>query len=77
MKGCQALGIEHRRTKPQQAWTNGLVQRMRVTILTDLWRVPFRRTYYTSTEQLERDLQAYLHFHLNRERPHQGYACGD
>lgn len=69
---CRAVGIEHRRTKPRHAWTNGFVERLQGTILTELWRVAFRRTYYTSRDQLERDLQAYLGFY-NRERPHQGY----
>lgn len=69
---CRDLGIEHRRTKPRHAWTNGFVERLQGTILAELWRVAFRRTYYTSVVQLERDLQAYLRFY-NRERPHQGY----
>ncbi len=69
---CRELGIEHRRTKPRHAWTNGFVERLQGTILSELWRVAFRRTYYTSMAQLERDLQAYLRFY-NRERPHQGY----
>lgn len=69
---CQALGIEHRRTKPRHAWANGFVERSQGTILAELWRVAFRRTYYTSTAQLDRDLQAYLRFY-NREHPHQGY----
>jgi hypothetical protein len=42
------------------------------TILAELWRVAFRRTYYTRVAQLDRDLQAYLRFY-NRERPHQVY----
>jgi hypothetical protein len=42
------------------------------TILAELWRVAFRRTYYRSTAQLEQDLQAYLRFY-NRDRSHQGY----
>jgi hypothetical protein len=73
LTACRELGIEHRRTKPRRhAWTNGFVERLQGTILSELWRIAFRRTYYTSTEQLERDLQAYLRFY-NRERPHQGY----
>ena len=69
---CRELGIEHRRTRPRHAWTNGFVERLQGTILTELWRVAFRRTYYRSVAQLEQDLQAYLRFY-NRERPHQGY----
>jgi transposase InsO family protein len=71
-QACRSLGIQHRRTKPRHAWTNGFVERLQGTILTELWRVAFRRTYYTSVAQLEQDLQAYLRFY-NRERPHQGY----
>lgn len=69
---CRALGIAHRRTKPRHAWTNGFVERLQGTILSELWRVAFRRTYYTARAQVERDLQAYLRFY-NAERPHQGY----
>jgi transposase InsO family protein len=70
---CRELGIAHRRTKPRHAWTNGFVERLQGTILSELWRVAFRRTYYTSLGQLERDLQAYLRFY-NRERPHPGLS---
>ena len=72
LTACRELGIEHRRTKPRHAWTNGFVERLQGTILSELWRIAFRRTYYTSVAQLEHDLQAYLRFY-NRERPHQGY----
>jgi transposase InsO family protein len=71
-EACAALGIDHRRTKPRCAWTNGFVERLQGTILTELLRVAFRRTYYTNIAQLEGDLQGYLVFY-NRERPHQGY----
>lgn len=69
---CRELGITHRRTKPRHAWTNGFVERLQGTILTELWRVAFRRTYYRSIAQLQQDLQAYLRFY-NRDRSHQGY----
>ena len=72
LAACRELGISHRRTRPRHAWTNGFVERLQGTILTELWRVAFRRTYYRSIAQLERDLQAYLRFY-NRDRPHQGY----
>jgi len=69
---CRDLGIAHRRTKPRHAWTNGFVKRLQGTILTELWRVAFRRTYYRSIAQLDHDLQAYLRFY-NQDRSHQGY----
>ena len=69
---CRAAGIEHRRTLPGHAWTNGFVERLQGTILTELWRVVFRRTYFTQAGQLERELQRYLRFY-NAERTHRGY----
>ena len=63
LTACRDLGIEHRRTKPRHAWTNGFVERLQGTILSKLWRVAFRRTYYTHVGQLERDLQDYLRFY--------------
>lgn len=69
---CQRLGIEHRRCKPRHAWTNGFVERLQGTILTELWRCSFRRTYYTAVAPMQRDLDRYLRFY-NYERSHQGY----
>lgn len=69
---CRELGIRHTRTKPRHAWTNGFVERLQGTILTEHWRVAFRRRYFTSRAQLQRSLDEYLRFY-NRQRPHQGY----
>jgi transposase InsO family protein len=69
---CRGLGIRHTRTKPRHAWTNGFVERLQGTILTEHWRVVFRRRYFTSRAQLQHSLDQYLRFY-NRERPHQGY----
>lgn len=69
---CRTLLIEHRRTKPRHAWTNGFVERLQGTILTELWRCAFRRTYYTAIAPMQRDLDRYLQFY-NFERAHQGY----
>ena len=69
---CQAQGIEARRTRPGHAWTNGFVERLQGTILTEHWRVVFRRTYFTRLAQLERALQQYLRFY-NTERTNRGY----
>lgn len=69
---CLELGIRHTRTKPRHAWTNGFVERLPQTILTEPWRVQFRRRYFTRLAQLETALHACLRFY-NEERPHQGY----
>ncbi len=63
---------EHRCTLPGHAWTNGFVERLQGTILAELWRVVFRRTYFTQAGQLERERQRDLRFY-NAERTHRGY----
>ncbi|MBI3456115.1 MAG: hypothetical protein HY002_10055 [Candidatus Rokubacteria bacterium] len=45
---------------------------MQGTILSELWRCAFRRTYYTAVPPMQRDLDQYLRFY-NFERSHQGY----
>jgi transposase InsO family protein len=70
-KECQPLGIEHRRTRARHAWTNGFVERLQGTILTELWRCSFRQTYYTAVAPMQRDLDRYLRLY-NFERPHRG-----
>lgn len=69
---CRALTIEVRRTKPGHPWTKGFVERLQGTMLTEHWRVVFRRTYCTRAPQLERTLQQYMRFY-NQERTHRGY----
>lgn len=69
---CHRLGLEARRTKPGHAWTNGFVERLQGTILTEHWRVVFRRTFFTRADQLERSLQRYLRCY-NHDRTHRGY----
>lgn len=69
---CLASGIRHKRTRPRHPWTNGFVERLQGTILTELWRCAFRRTYYRALAAMHQDLQDYLRFY-NFERPHRGY----
>ena len=69
---CRELGLRHTRTKPRHAWTNGFVERLQGTILQELWRVAFRRRYFTSRAALQRVLDGFMHYY-NTERPHQGY----
>lgn len=69
---CRELGIGHTRTKPRHAWTNGFVERLQGTILAELWRVEFRRRFFTSVVAMQEVLASYLHFY-NWRRPHLGY----
>jgi Integrase core domain len=69
---CRALGLRHTRTKPRHAWTNGFVERLQGTILQELWRVAFRRRYFTTRAALQRALDGFMRYY-NTERPHQGH----
>jgi transposase InsO family protein len=69
---CAALGIRHTRIKPRHAWTNGFVERLQQTILSEHWRVVFRRHYFTTRAALDRSLRGFLQFY-NFDRPHHGY----
>lgn len=71
-RACRQLGVDHTRTKPRHAWTNGYVERLQGTILHEHWRIAFRRRYFRQRFQLQRSLEGFLHFY-NHERPHQGY----
>jgi transposase InsO family protein len=64
--------IEHRRTKVATPRTNGFVERFNRTILDEFFRETFRKTFYSSVEELQADLDQWLHYY-NYERPHRGY----
>jgi transposase InsO family protein len=64
--------VEHRRTKVRKPQTNGFVERFNRTVLDEFCRTAFRTKFYESVEQLQTDLDQWLH-HYNFERPHQGY----
>ncbi|TYO99685.1 winged helix-turn helix protein [Geothermobacter ehrlichii] len=67
----QLEGIEHRTTKVRRPQNNGFVERLHRTLLDEHFRIEGRKTWYESVEQMQKDLDAYLH-HYNHERPHQG-----
>ncbi|MGH2628049.1 MAG: IS481 family transposase [Anaerolineales bacterium] len=71
-QACVERGIRHTRTRPRHAWTNGFVERLHGTILQELWRIEFRRRFFTSVTQLQAALDRYLDFY-NHRRAHQGY----
>lgn len=64
--------IEHRFTKVGTPRTNGFVERFNRTILDEFFREAFRKKFYGSVEELQKDLDKWLE-HYNRERPHRGY----
>lgn len=71
-EACTEKRIRHTRTKPRHAWTNGFVERLQGTILSELWRIEFRRRFFTGTRAMQAALDRYLDFY-NHRRSHQGY----
>lgn len=64
--------IEHRRIKVNTPRTNGFVERFNRTVLDEFFRIDLRKHFYTSVEQLQASLDAWLKYY-NEERPHLGY----
>ena len=65
---CRDLGLRHTWTKPRHAWTNGFVERLQGTIPQELWRVAFRRRYFTTRAALQRALDGFMRYY-NTEPP--------
>ena len=66
--------IDHTRTKTKHPQTNGICERFNETVLNEFYRVAFRKKLYTSLEELQRDLDAWL-AEYNEQRTHQGRWC--
>jgi len=66
------FNIEHRRIRVGMPQTNGFVERFNRTVLEEFFCVAFRKKWYHSLEELQKDLDTYL-WHYNFQRPHQGY----
>ncbi len=66
--------VDHTRTKAQSPQTNGICERFHKTILNEFYRVAFRKKIYTTLEELQEDLDAWL-IAYNHERTHQGKMC--
>ena len=67
-------GIEHTKTKARSPQTNGICERFHRTINEEFYQLAFRKTLYTSLEQLQADLDEWL-LYYNRERTHSGRYC--
>lgn len=67
----QLEDIEHRRTKVRRPQSNGIVERLHRTLLDDHFRIKGRIKFYESLEEMQHDLDLYLHTY-NYERAHQG-----
>ena len=66
--------IDHTRTKVKSPQTNGICERFHRTILQEFYQVAFRKKLYTTIDDIQKDLDAWL-FEYNVQRSHQGKMC--
>jgi len=66
--------IDHSRTRTRSPQTNGIVERFHKTVLNEFYRVAFRKKIYTTLEELQEDLDAWMR-EYNEVRSHQGRWC--
>ncbi len=66
--------IEHSRTKAFHPQTNGCTERLNQIIQDEFYAVAFRKTMYTSIEQIQTDLDTFM-VTYNEKRTNQGKRC--
>lgn len=66
--------IEHSRTKARHPQTNGCTERFNQTLLDEFYKVAFRKKVYTTLEDIQNDLDAFLK-EYNEQRTNQGKYC--
>ncbi len=66
--------IEHTVTKAFSPQTNGICERFHKTMKNEFFDVAMRKKIYTSVEELQKDLDRWLHYY-NYDRPHSGKYC--
>jgi len=69
---AERLGIKLTFIKPNHPWTNGACERLHQTLLHEFYQPAFCRKVYQSLEELDYDLQLFLHWY-NYSRTHQGH----
>ena len=70
----QIEGIEHSKTKARSPQTNGICERFHRTIQDEFYAIAFRKKMYTTIEELQADLDQWIHTY-NFERTHSGKYC--
>ncbi len=66
--------IDHSRTKARSPQTNGICERFHKTLLDEFYSIEFRKKVFTSLEELQEDLDAWITLY-NNERVHSGKYC--
>ncbi len=66
--------IDHTKTKAMSPQTNGICERFHKTILNEFYQITFRKKLYSSLEELQKDLDEWIHYY-NNARTHQEKMC--
>lgn len=66
--------IDHTKTKAKSPQTNGICERFHRTMQEEFYAVAFRKKIYNSLEELQQDIDQWLHFY-NNKRAHSGRYC--
>ena len=72
--GFIAKTTAHSKTKAMSPQTNGICERFHKTILNEFYQITFRKKLYSTMEELQKDLDEWIHYY-NNERTHQGKMC--
>lgn len=71
---CYLNDVEHSRTKARHPQTNGCTERLNQIILEEFYQVAFRKKLYTSLDEIQKDLDAFMD-EYNGRRTNQGKHC--
>lgn len=66
--------IDHTKTKAKSPQTNGICERFHRTMQDEFYAIAFRKKMYGSLEELQKDMDQWIHFY-NTERAHSGRYC--
>lgn len=66
--------IDHSKIKAKSPQTNGICERFNRTVQNEFYAIAFRKKIYTTIEQLQTDLDAWMNSY-NTERTHSGKYC--
>lgn len=66
--------IDHSKIKAKSPQTNGICERFNRTVQNEFYAIAFRKKIYTSIEQLQADLDAWINSY-NTQRTHSGKYC--
>lgn len=71
---CYLNDVEHSKTKARHPQTNGCTERLNQIILEEFYQVAFRKKLYTSLDDIQKDLDAFMDDY-NTKRTNQGKHC--